>query len=333
MKTKIVHTLTGLLKSLIFPVFMYLLFMIITLAAGHKGFVSGNAFEYIFSQSVMQTIIALAIAIPLSGGRWDFATGTIAVLGGIIGCNLAIMLNAGVFGMIVITVAVCIGLAVIEGALYLLLRVPTMIVSLGVVMIYEALSGILFDGGGVQLYVHENLAVVGSSPWCYLILAAVLIIVYFLLYHTTFGYDTRSLGSNAKLALNNGVKEKKNIMLTYVLVGGLLGAAAILNACKGNVAPASNLSSTSLMFSSMGPVLVGLFLSRYANLPWGVFMGAIGMTCMSYGMVVLGIDGSIQTIVLGIIIVLIMAYTTNQARLQRQIKGLINTIKIRKQAN
>ena len=44
-------------------------------------------------------------------------------------------------------------------------------------------------------------------------------------------------------------------------------------------------------------------------------MGAVGMTAMSYGMVVLGIDGSIQTIVLGVIIVLIMAYTTNKAKM------------------
>ena len=98
-------------------------------------------------------------------------------------------------------------------------------------------------------------------------------------------------------------------------MGGLLGIAAILNASKGNVTPASNLSSTMLMFSSMGPVLVGLFLANYSNLPFGVFMGAVGMTAMSYGMVVLGIDGSIQTIVLGVIIVLIMAYTTNKAKM------------------
>ncbi len=300
---------------MIFPLVMYVCFLIITLLSGKTGYFSKNAFSYIFSQSVLSTIIALAIAVPLSGGRWDFATGTIVVLGGIIGCNLAIQWNTGVLGLVLITVAVCILLAVLEGLLYIFLRVPTMIVSLGVVMLYEALSGILFNGGGVQLYVHERFLVLSMEPWCYLVLLAVLAVSYLVLYRTGFGYDTRSLGSNARLAIGNGVNEKRNILLTYVFVGGLLGIAAILNASKGNVTPASNLSSTMLMFSSMGPVLVGLFLANYSNLPFGVFMGAVGMTAMSYGMVVLGIDGSIQTIVLGVIIVLIMAYTTNKAKM------------------
>ena len=64
--------------------------------------------------------------------------------------------------------------AVLEGLLYIFLRVPTMIVSLGVVMLYEALSGILFNGGGVQLYVHERFLVLSMEPWCYLVLLAVL---------------------------------------------------------------------------------------------------------------------------------------------------------------
>ncbi len=51
-------------------------------------------------------------------------------------------------------------------------------------------------------------------------------------------------------------------------------------------------------------------------------MGAVGMTSMSYGMVVLGIDGSLQTIALGVIIVLIMAYTTNKNKMAALLKGL-----------
>ena len=85
---------------MIFPLVMYVCFLIITLLSGKTGYFSKNAFSYIFSQSVLSTIIALAIAVPLSGGRWDFATGTIVVLGGIIGCNLAIQWNTGVLGLV-----------------------------------------------------------------------------------------------------------------------------------------------------------------------------------------------------------------------------------------
>ena len=41
MKTKLIKTGVGLAKSLIFPVGMYLLFLIITLASGKSGYFSG----------------------------------------------------------------------------------------------------------------------------------------------------------------------------------------------------------------------------------------------------------------------------------------------------
>ena len=116
-------------------------------------------------------------------------------------------------------------------------------------------------------------------------------------------------------------KEKKNILLTYVFIGVLLGFAAILNASKGKVEAASNLSSTNLMFSSMGPVLVGLFLEQYSTLPFGVFVGALGFNVITYGLQALSIDSSIQTIITGIAIVLIMTYTTNQELLKNIIRN------------
>ena len=179
MKTKLIKTGVGFLKSLIFPVGMYLLFLIITTASGKSGYFSSNAFNYIFGQSVLSTVVALAIAIPLSGGRWDFATGTIAVLGGIIGTNLGIAMGLNSIGILALMIIVCVALAVIEGLLYIFTRVSTIIVSLGVVMIYEALTNVLFDGQGAQLYTHPDLIVIAQAPWSYVILVVVMALVYF----------------------------------------------------------------------------------------------------------------------------------------------------------
>ncbi|MNI67627.1 hypothetical protein D3C73_1232700 [compost metagenome] len=70
------------------------------------------------------------------------------------------------------------------------------------------------------------------------------------------------------------------------------------------------------MFSSMGPVLVGLYLARFSNIPLGIFAGALGMNALSYGMVILGIDSSMQTVNLGVFIVAFMGYTSNQEKIR-----------------
>ena len=321
---KIKKKAVGYSLTLIFPVAMWLLFLIITAAYGKADlFVSGNGFDNIFRQSILTTLVALAIAIPLSGGRWDFATGTIAVLGAIVGGNIGLMISENVIVVLLSCIVTCVVLAMFEAVLYVFLRVPNMIVSLGVVMLYEAISQVAFNGEGVRLNRYDGIISITQAPWCYLVLVLVLVVVYFFMEHTKFGYDTRSLGNNALLSINSGVNEKKNIILTYLLIGVLLGIAALFNACKANLTPASNLSSTSLMYSSMGPVLVGLFLARFSSMPWGVWVGSVGMQVMTYGMVCSGIDGSIQTIVTGVVIVVIMAYTANQDVLVATIKNLI----------
>ncbi|GIO84143.1 sugar ABC transporter permease [Paenibacillus faecis] len=306
----------NLLKTFLFPIAVYAIILIVTLLMNKTGYVSSGAFDRIIRGSVLTTITAYAIALPLSGGRWDFAPGIIIILAGIIGSNLTIDLGLGPIMLLAVTVAVAVLLSLVEGLLYLWIRVPTIIVSLGVVMMYEALSGVVYGGSGTQLYMHAGLTVFARSPWIYILLAVIMVLFYYLLSHTKFGYDTRSLAANPRLAVNMGVKEKKNIFLTYLVVGALLGAAAVINASTVLVSPAGNLSSTALMFSSMGPVLVGLYLAQFTNLPLGIFAGALGMNALSYGMVVLGIDSSMQTVIVGVFIVGFMAYTSNQERIR-----------------
>lgn len=306
----------NLLKTFMFPIAVYLSILIITLLMSKTGYVSFGAFDRIVRGSVLTTITAYAIALPLSGGRWDFAPGIIIMLAGIIGSNITIDLGLGPVMLLMITIAIAIVLSLFEGLLYVWIRVPTIIVSLGVVMMYEAISGVVYGGSGTQLFMHANLTIFARSPWIYILLAVVMVLFYYLLAHTKFGYDTRSLSANPRLAVNMGVKEKKNILLTYLVVGALLGIAAVINASTVLVSPAGNLSSTALMFSSMAPVLMGLYLAQFTNLPLGIFAGALGMNSLSYGMVVMGINSSLQTVVIGVFIVVFMAYTTNQERIR-----------------
>lgn len=111
---------------------------------------TGYTTEGIIHDTVENTIIALAIAIPLSGGRWDFGPGAIIMLGAIIGGNLGMQLHMGTFGVLLCCVGACMMLALIEAVFYVTLRVPNMIISMGIVMVYEAVSGLLNNGLGVN---------------------------------------------------------------------------------------------------------------------------------------------------------------------------------------
>jgi ribose transport system permease protein len=115
--------------TLLFPLGMYAVFALITLIIGNTSFFTGYTTEGIIHDTVENTIIALAIAIPLSGGRWDFGPGAIIMLGAIIGGNLGMQLHMGTFGVLLCCVAACMLLALIEAVFYVTLRVPNMIIS------------------------------------------------------------------------------------------------------------------------------------------------------------------------------------------------------------
>ncbi|MCZ0702507.1 ribose transport system permease protein [Natronobacillus azotifigens] len=302
------------IHTFLFPIAVYTGILLITFILGESGYASAGAFDRIIRNSVLSTIIAYAIALPLSGGRWDFTPGIIIILSGILGSNIAIQMDMGPIFLLIITVAIAMLLSLIVGAIYLGLRVPTIIVSLGVVMIYEAISGIVFNGSGAQLYMYSDLTIFARAPLVYVILGVVMFFVYYLLTYTKFGYDTRALSINPRLAVNTGIQEKKNIMQTYLVVGILLGVAGVLNASTVLVSPANNLISTALMFSSMGPVLIGLFLARYSNMALGIFAGSLTMNALSYGMVIIGIHPSMQTVVIGVFIVVFMGYAAKKDR-------------------
>lgn len=309
------------IQTFIFPVVLWLVMDLIVMSKGGSNiFATVASVQDIFQSSVMQVLIAIAVALPLSGGRWDFAPGAIMVVTGIIAGNIVVKYHLGLVMLVVLSIAVAVLLAMFEGIVYIVFRVPTMIVSLGIVMLYEAVSGLIFDGAGVRLFMYEELAVLSRQPYCYLVLVIILIAFWALMKYTKFGFDTRSLGSNALLAVNNGVNEKKTILLTYLVVGILLGVASLLNASKAVVAPASNLSSAMLMFSSMGAVLVGLYLSRFSNMALGILAGTLSMTIFTKGLTVYGLPGALNNIILGIFIIGFMGITTNMEYLKGKIR-------------
>ncbi len=305
--------IVNIIKTFLFPVVVWLFFAaLIQLKGGNNIYVSRASIQDIFQSSALNVIIAIAVALPLFGGRWDFAPGATMVITGIIAGNIAINNHLGILGLCFLSLVIAVLLSLFEGGVYLLFRVPTMIVSLGIVMLYEAVSGLLYDGSGVRLFMYEELSILARQPYCYIIMILVLVVFWVLMKYTKFGFDTKSLGSNPLLAVNNGVNEKKNILLTYLVVGVFLGVAALLNASKAVVAPESNLSSTNLVFGAMGAVLVGLYLANYTNMSLGLLSGTLAMSALSKGLTVYGMPSSLNNIILGVFIAVFMGCTTNQ---------------------
>ena len=70
--------------------------------------------------------------------------------------------------------------------------------------------------------------------WGFIIAVVMAVLVYVLMTKTTLGYELVSCGSNRHAARYAGINDKRNIVLSMAIAGGLAGAAASLYYLSGN---------------------------------------------------------------------------------------------------
>jgi ribose transport system permease protein len=309
------------------PLAVYLLFFGMTRAAGNRDFGVGADFQTILYNMVYSGFIALAMSYNLTSGRFNFAVGATLILSLIAGGTLAKSWNAGpvAFAALVIGFGLLCGL--VSGLMYITLKLPPMVTSLGVAMIFEAVGFSLNASKGIKLIGKFQMLIWGVPPYSLLLLGAALVLLIYLLNFTRFGYNCRSLQAGQKNAVEAGVNEKKNAVFCYLIEGGLMACAGVLYLCKyGYIAPQSGLGSSSFMMGAFLPLFVGGALAKYSERNIGVVAGAFIQACISSGLVKMGISSSMKTVVDGTIVLLFLIYLSNSYKI-----GLNNLYKRKKE--
>ena len=113
---------------------MFVYFLFFSLSGGRFGN-AGSMFA-VLRQVAYPAIIAWAICNNQTMGVWDFTPGSIIVLSGIVGGNLAMNWNLGVWGMVVLVTLVCVICTLLTCTVFTYCRIPSMVTGLGMLMIF-----------------------------------------------------------------------------------------------------------------------------------------------------------------------------------------------------
>lgn len=296
-------------KVLCVPLLVYLFF---TILSGGK-FGSTNSMVAIAQQTIATTLVSLAMAPNLLCNRFDLSVGAIMTMSSITGTYLAINNSVSLPVFVILIIGTAVVLNSITGIVYLGMKVPAMVTTLGICMIYEMLTNLLNIGWCTAL--PEQYTVFGDIPVCFIIFAVMLVIFYFVFTHTKFGYNVRAIANGQQIAKNIGVNPRKNSFLMFVMSGVFVGVAALINvSISGQVAAEQYFSSANILFNCMLGFYVGLALIRYCNIMIGILIGNFIMTMMSAGLLALGLKSSLQNVAAGLVILVIMIVTSNQGR-------------------
>lgn len=272
-----------------------------------------------FFQSVASVMLTtFALSINLNSGRFDFSIGSISLLSSVISAQICIKAGLSTPWMLAISIGAGILLGAISGVVYVIVKLPPIIVSLGMALFYEGMAFSITKGKGVNFVTNLELTSFPGIGNYLLLIGAGLAVVIILFDYTKFGYDYRALLSGQKVAVNTGIREIRNAVCCYAIAGGLMGVVGFISATKnGNIMMALNFGSIGVMFTAFLPMFIGGFIGRFCNERVGYLLGAVTTALISLMYARLNVDASIQQITTALILVIFLIYLNNEGKLKR----------------
>lgn len=304
----------NVLNTLIWPIATYAGIAMLCAALGKSGFGADSDLLVIARNTVYAWLIALALSYNLTSGRFDFSLGSILILSNIIGCTFAVQWGFGPLQMLALCLVTGAVLGTLSGLAYVTLRLPPIVVSVGVAMVYEGLGFIMNDGTGVKLIGRADLLIF-AQPVSLAAIALVTVGVLSVLNLTKFGYDSNSLRGGQAISVSIGVKEKSNAVICYLIGGTLMAVAGLINiSILGTTSPKLGLASVSYIMNAFLPLFIGLYLARFSDRTVGILVGSFMQACIISAFAILGLSLSLQSILSSIIVLGFLAFSSSRGR-------------------
>lgn len=294
-----------------------ILFLIFTVAA--PGFGLGSI-QVVLSQSIIPIIMGYSMAFGMAAGLFDLSTGPRVILAAAVGGYMGS--RFGLVGLVIGSVVAGIVVGIGMGIAFNKLRIPSMVLSLGALMLLEIFA-YAFLGSNAFLQIDSSLAVLGKVPYSFIICGIMAVIFYILYYRTKFSYQVRIIGNNELLAKNMGINPKKINFWCWTIGGIFVGIVGILQVSYSNsVSGALDMSSLSMVFKPMMGVMIGMeLLVLIDNLALNIIIGEVCISIIFNGLIALGLPSTMQDVVLGLFMIAVMSVSANRASLKGLRRG------------
>jgi len=282
------------------PIVIYLFFFIVQ----PKRFGNIQTVYIIFQQAFIPSISAWGLCFVMSLGLYDLSIGAIIILSAIIGTNVANLV--GGIGGVVVLILLCISMAVllefVNALAYTYLRIPSLIATIGLLMIYETVGN--FINGAVLPF---EISFLGRAPANIILGLITFFIAYILFNKTKLGMQLRAVGGSEIIAKNSGINTKVVKMLGFMMCGIFLGISSVLTVSYGGVImPSTRLDSISRIFSPLMGYFIGIALQKYCNIIVGIFVGEISILITITGMMTLGVPTTFQQVITGLFLLIVV---------------------------
>ncbi|HEY1294646.1 MAG TPA: ribose ABC transporter [Chloroflexota bacterium] len=336
-----------------FWAWLFLLVLVVFFSATGKGFLDVFNFQAVGANMAIMLIMALGQTFVIISGGIDLSTGFVMGLSSV-GAALAISrlgpdppLLLAVFVGLAAALITGLPAGFVNGLLIARLHVPPFIGTLGMYGIARGVGFILSGGqpvsiqarglgqvgNGYLLYYYPEVGftvfnpppglagaqlrqVVGILPHTVTVTVVLIVACWFLLSHMRFGQHTYAVGGNSEASLRAGIPVRRHIFQIYVLSALLASIAGFVYSMRFTNG-AANAGDPLLLDSIAAVVIGGASLFGGAGTIFGTVIGALIISVIQNGLVILGINPFWQFVAVGVVIILAVLVDQAKTRVVR----------------
>lgn len=287
------------------PIILYLILLIMRPEA-----MGGTQILDILRQAMLPTILAWGVTFACKLGLWHFAAGANVIAGIILGGGIANRLGGGNLLIAVCIIVTSLIIGCLSGLLYIKMKVPSIIATVGTMLILESISALAWGGGGVS--VDPSFGQFFNRTPVVIISTVIFFFIAYVLYtKTKYGFNLKAVANNINVAQQQGINVDKVKWISFILVGLYSGFYGVLSLARSNVQnPTTNMGSMDMVFSAIMCFFVAAALEKYVNLIVGVYIGGVTVQLIKFGIVAMGLSGQFNNAAVAVALLVFCALSS-----------------------
>lgn len=293
-----------------------LVVIFLVFGAMKPAFFSVASLQNIMRQGAFLVLLSLAGTMAMLTGAIDLSVAANATLSGILVARFTD--HVGTAGAIVVALVACGIVGLVNAGVVSALRVPSFLVTLGMLSVLDGVSNELSGGAPISFDTHTLSTLVNSEgipgvPNAAVIAVVVVIIMTVLTFRTRLGRHIIAIGGNERAATLAGVPVARVKLYAFVLGGILAGIAGVIFTGQAlNGVPEG--ADPSLLASIAAIVVGGTSLSGGVGGPHRTLLGALVIVVLTSGMQIMAINPYVESMVYGGVVIAAVAVSIDRRR-------------------
>lgn len=287
---------------------VFLILLFIGVGSVNSSFLTFNNIMLNLNSSVIYAVVAIGIAFVIITGEIDVSVGaTLGLTAAVCG---TLVRDGNIAGGIMYALILGLAIGLFNGFGVTVLRIPSIIMTLGTNGIVRGMIYVFTDGKWVEniplnFKALSQEKILGSFTWFYFLILLVMIFSYITMKRNRFGRYFKAVGDNPNGANLLGIPVNSTKMTAFVLSGLFASIGGIMYVSRvGFITPIAGMGYEMKVIAAC--VLGGISLNGGVGSLIGATVGAAIMASISRVLVFLGFSSDYDNTITGVLLILVV---------------------------